>query len=302
MSTPRTPAALAAALAVAVLAAACGSSGGPGETPNGSPGSTPGSTPGATPDATGIGYPTGATDVILRMDEGGGFMQWGYSAVQTPVFTLYGDGTIIFRPNTWPEPRADGVIVQDPLRTARLAPDQVQELLRFALGAGGLGIAKARYENPMVADAGTTTFFLHVDDGEKTVSAYALGMEGEPGPDSQVLRALSELAERLRDFDRGGAFSSAAYAPERYRGSLLESTPDMPLRPWPWADLAPADFETPADPQHPVSYPHRTLTPDEAAALDIENTQGGVHQVFLAGPDGKAYMFVLRPLLPDEAE
>ena len=35
--------------------------------------------------------------MILRYEEGGGFMMAGFIATQAPIFTLYGDGTVIFR-------------------------------------------------------------------------------------------------------------------------------------------------------------------------------------------------------------
>jgi hypothetical protein len=298
-------------LLVAILAAACGSSGGPGASPGTSPGASPGSSPGATPGTPAspspdaIGHPTGATDIVLRLSEGGGFSMPGFSAGETPIFTLYGDGLVVFQGVEPPEWGPDGTIVPAPMRTARLAPDQVQSLLEFALIQGGLATARPKYDNPMIADAPTATFEIHVDGLDKTVSVYALGLDAEPGqPDSAIKTAMVKLADRLRDFDHGGAFGSETYVPEAYRGVVFEAGPveNVVVKPWPWPTLSPADFVRPADPNHPVGFPHRTLTPEEAAAVGFERFEGGLNQVYLEGPDGKTYLFVLRPLLPGEEE
>ena len=48
------------------------------------------------------------------------------------------------------------------------------------------------------------------------------------------------------------------------------------------------------------SFPTRTMTPAEVAKLGLTGIEGGEQGLVLAGPDGKAYGFLLRPLLPDE--
>ena len=48
-------------------------------------------------DFGGVDHATGATDVLLRFDQGGGFVMPAFLATSAPIFTLYGDGTIIFR-------------------------------------------------------------------------------------------------------------------------------------------------------------------------------------------------------------
>ena len=74
-----------------------------------------------------IDHATGATDVLLRYDVGGGLMMPGFSATQTPIFTLYGDGTVVFRNQTAEPPPAIGsVMPMSPLRTAKLSEEQIQ--------------------------------------------------------------------------------------------------------------------------------------------------------------------------------
>src|SRR5688572_19376076 len=47
-----------------------------------------------------IDHPTGPTDIVLRMETGGGFVPFGYFITQAPTFVLYGDNRAIFRPST----------------------------------------------------------------------------------------------------------------------------------------------------------------------------------------------------------
>ena len=101
MSYPsRRPALLALTSAFAILLVACSAGATPSAAPP-SPGTggtpPPSSQPSDTPTTGTIDHKTGATDVILRLDEGGGFVMPAFLASQVPHFTLYGDGTVIFR-------------------------------------------------------------------------------------------------------------------------------------------------------------------------------------------------------------
>jgi len=254
------------------------------------------------PDATvgAIDHPTGATDVVLRLEQGGGFVPVEFLVTAAPTFTLYGDGTVIFRPNEPPPPLPDGVARDVPFRTARLSEDQVQALLEFALDEGGLALAKSRYEEANVADASTTTFIVRAGGLDKRVDVYALG-EAPNGADGVARQALGRLADRLREFDQGGTVEMSNYKPERYRAVLWEagSVPDARPRAWPWPELVPADF-TAAAGGGGRGFPRRVMTPVDAGRLEIPLFEGGLQAVFLTGPDGKVYEFGLRSLLLDE--
>lgn len=298
---------LPALVLLAALGAAACTSGGAAPSPASVPGS-PGASgaPAVEPSPSaqaGIIHPTGADEVVLRLSEEGGFVPAEWLAARLPYFTLYGDGRVVFIQTMAEVPvREDNVFVGYPLRTAKLSEEQVQELLAFALTDGGLGIAKNSYQNPLVADAPTTSITINAENDSKTVSVVALGMEGEPGPDSGVLRKLALLGERLRDFDQGGSLASDPYTAPSYRAVILEQegVQGVPIRDWPWEDIAPEDFTIPKD---PMALPQgtRTLTTEEVEALGIEGYENGISSgVFLAGADGKTYSLVIRPLLPDE--
>lgn len=227
-----------------------------------------------------------------------------FLAASVPHFTLYGDGTVIFRNPALEAPPAEGSIFKaNPLRTARLNEDQIQEILLLALGEGGLAVARPNYPNDMVADASTTLFTIEAAGIKKEVSVYALGMEAEGTADAPARAAFRKLADRLTDIDQGGTIETGLYEPEAYQGALFEAPGiiDPGMRPWPWPGLTPADFSLDADPNG-NQFPHRTLSIAEVEALKVSDFKGGFQNMALEGPGGKTYTFSLRPLLLDESD
>jgi hypothetical protein len=256
------------------------------------------------PTASGTGtidHATGATDILLRFDQAGGFVPVGFFASYVPIYTLYGDGTVIFRdPAADPLPEVSGVQPNRPLRTAHLTEEQIQATLRMAISEGGLGDARLDYPNDRVADASTATFILNAGGLSKKVSVYALGIEPPDSRDAPARAAFAKLANRLVDFDQGGTIPTSEYVPAGYRGYLLERAGGDPAKAWPWPDIEPADFVVPADP-NTGRLRAKALTVAQAEALGITSYQGGFQGLALAFPaDDSPYSFTLRPLLPDD--
>ena len=248
-----------------------------------------------------IDHPNGATDLVLRFEEGGGFVPVDFIATQAPAFTLYGDGTVVFR-NTMelPPDVGDGVVRSVPFRVARMSEEQIQTLLDRAINRGALGIAKAHYDPGTVADAPTATFTLNAGSIKKTVSVVALGMETPPGIDSQTLAALGDLGKLLRDFDANGSSGATPYEPTGYRAQLWDAGgPVANARVWPWPKLKLSDFKSPAD-QPDSPFRRRVLTAEDIAALGLSGLEGGAQGLALKGADNRIYSLALRPLLPDE--
>jgi hypothetical protein len=289
------------ALSFAACSTGAAPSSAPSSAPSGGPSAAPSETPAGSPTSGGIQHKTGATDVILRYGETGSMM-FGAVATEIPHFTLYGDGTVIFRNPMLEMPAPQGsVVMSNPMRTAALSEEQIQELLALALGEGGLAAARENYPNDMVADASTAVFTIDAGGIQKTVSVYALGPDAPNAADAQARASFQKLADALADFDQGGSIPTDAYVPEQYRGVLLESpgmqAPD--LRAWPWADLTVADFKPAADPNG-LQFPHRSMTPAEIDQLDVTDYEGGFQGLPLQGTDDKLYTMSLRPLLPDD--
>ena len=299
------------AVLVASLAfAACGGQQTAPPSPSGSPGASSAfSAPPASADPTvgAIDHKTGATDVILRIEQGGGFVPIDFLASQAPGFTLYGNGVVVFQRTvtTFPEPDANGVLKAVPWRTASLDEGQVQELLEFALGPGGLGSARDAYMSDHIADAPNTIFTIRAGGLDKTVVVNALSEESSPGPDAVARSAFVKLAKRLQDFDQRGTISSDVYEADRYRGVLSprDGPPAGRSLDWPWPAIKPIEFkEGPSDGSGATILPHRTMSTDEVAALKLADIEGGVQGLTLRGPDGAIYSFILRPLLVDEKD
>lgn len=169
-----------AALALAMLLAAC----------SGAAGGSPG-----------IDHPRG-DDVVLRVEVGGGFVGPAFFLTNFPPFTLTGDGRVITpgaQIDIFPGPALPAVNVR------RLTEAGIQAVLNEVARTGLFG-ASVEYRGAMnvVADAGDTSFVLHADGQNVTVTVYALGMlqpgANFPGITAQEVAAhqgLSQLNERL---------------------------------------------------------------------------------------------------------
>jgi len=298
-----------ATLVAAVALAACNGTASP--SPSGSPAASasPSAAPTTSPSPSSgtvgaIDHKTGASDVILRVEQGGGFVPIDFLATQAPSFTLYGNGVVVFqrKVETFPEADADGVVHSIPWRTAKLDEDQIQELLDFAITQGALGTARDVYMGN-IADAPSTIFTLNAGGVQKVVTINGLSEVTDPGPDALARAAFYKLYARLSDFDRGGTVDSDVYEPAAYRGVLMEREPQaVEAKAWPWPAIKLADFVDPNAVEGGIRLPHRTTTPDEVIALDIKDFTGGLQNVVLKAPDGKIYGLTLRPLLVDEKE
>jgi hypothetical protein len=284
----------AATVLIATLAACSGAA-----APSATPGATGTPTLGPSPSPTapvGLEHPTGAKDIVLRFEESGGFVPIEYNATYAPSFTLYGDGTLVFKdPYAVPSETNDNVVRAVPFMIAKLDEASVQALLQEALGQGGLAIARGPYMCNC-ADIPTSTFTITSGGTTKQVSVTGLSPDVHD-QNKPIVTALAAFAERLRGFaDVIG--NEQPYVPASYRGILIEvEQPAGPVVAWPWPELAPADF---AGGENEL-FKTREMTPAEVEALGIKDVTGGLIGVSV-GSEGKVYTFSLRPLLPDEVK
>lgn len=282
----------AAAVLIATLVA-CSATAGPAATSGATTNPTTVPTPSPTAPV-GLDHPTGAKDVVLRFEESGGFVPIEYNATYAPSFTLYGDGTLVFKDPYAPAPDAnDNVVRAVPFMVARLDEASVQALLEEALGPGGLAIAQGPY-TCNCADIPTSTFTIVIGGKTKQVSVTGLSPDMHD-QNKQIVAALAAFAERLRGFaDVLG--NEQGYVPAAYRGILIEAEqPAGPVVAWPWPNLTPDDFAGGEN----EFFRTRDMTPAEVDSLGIKDVTGGILGVSV-GSGGKVYTFSLRPLLPDE--
>jgi hypothetical protein len=259
---------------------------------------TPSPTPAPTFNSEQIQHPTGAKDIVLRMEQGGGFVPMNFLVTQAPQFTLYGDGTVIFQQIDTRESDPIGGQAYLPWLVGHLDEDGVQALLRFALGTGRLAGAKETYDNPMVADAGSTIFTLNAAGLQKVVNIYALFEGPDPNVPDQADRAgFSQLQAVLNNFaTQDGLGDVTPYDANFYKVILQEGfgEPVGTAVDWPWDDLTTADF--PAGDE-----PGGIAILDKAHVEKLLETPNGGHiGVWAHDPDGNLIQLGVRPLLPDE--
>ncbi len=258
--------------------------------------------PTATPTGPGfVEHPTESDVVVLRLEEGGGFVPIDFLVTQAPTFSLYGDGTAIYQPVDTRMAAPMGGLNPLPFRRATLDDAQMSALLGFALGQGGLAEARDHYENNVCADCPSSIFTIRAGGFDKTVDVYALGTETDQTPDREIRARLAQLADILRAFETqvaaGRATDAGVYEPPAYRAILGEAQ-GVPaeVRAWPWDDVAPTDFTTrPNDGRR-----YAVITPDQARKLS-PTPEGGLYAIAVLGPGDVRYTIALRPLLPDES-
>ena len=186
------------------------------------------------PTVGAIDHKTGATDVVLRLEQGGGFVPIEFLATQAPELhalrqrrrRLPAD-----RRPTSPQPDANGVVRGIPWRTgeARRGPDPGAARVRARPGRprhrpGRLHVGQASRTRRTRSSRSTPAA------STRSSSSTRLGGGTARAPTPLARTAFCKLAQRLQDFDRGGTIASDVYQPDRYRGD-----PDRArAQPGPW--------------------------------------------------------------------
>ncbi len=154
---------------------------------------------------------------------------------------------MIFRNPMLEMPAMQGsVSTFNPMRTAKLNEEQIQEVLLLALSEGGLAAARANYENNMITDAATAIFTIDAGGVNKTVSIYALGMDAPDGADGAGPRRLPEAGRAARRLRPGWLARDAMSTSRRPIAAPIMDSPGVvapDIRDWPWPDLTVADFK-----------------------------------------------------------
>jgi hypothetical protein len=293
-------------IAAALSVAACTGAGSlpPGGTPTGGSAS-----PGATPFVEAITHPTGAEELVLRIEVGGGLVAPGWILSELPTISIYGDGRVITRGpqiEIYPGPALPN------LRVSRVSEDGLQRILAAAVEAGIVG-RDASYPYPLIADAPTTTFHANAGGTTATVSAYALGLGEDTSvlaPEDAAARAdLADFAAKLGDLPgwlgSGLVSSEAPYDFDAIRVFAQRATPaaqDPEPSPtivdWPLATPL-AEFGEPFRATAEPSMRCGVVTGDDLAT--IRPALESANQLTSWRSGGETWSLILRPLLPDEA-
>jgi len=301
---------IAALAAVLVTLAACAAGGGRVATPtpsDGPPPASPGTTRTPGPSAA-IAHLSGATDLVLRIDTGGGLVPVGYFLTHLPAVSVYGDGRVITQGpqiEIYPGPALPNLLV------SRVSEAGLQAILGAARDAGLLG-PDASYPYPGIMDAPTTTFVVGADGATHTTSAYALGIGQDAvgiTPQEAAARArLAAFSGQLSDLPGWlGSDVVAAEAPFAFDAIRMLVTPGEPtatdagITPsvvdWPLAQ----PLDTSGIPLEGVGQPGTRcviVTGDDLAT--VRPILDAADQLTYLRSAGSTWAMSLRPLLPDE--
>ena len=261
---------LVAALFAGLLATACG----------------PTADSGATNDRSAEAFPTGAHQLVLRMDYRPGFARVPENA-PLPAFSLYGDGRIVVADQDPNAPASPGGWQR--ARELRTDPAGVQRLLAAARAAGLVNAPESSGSPPTAPDAPATRFLLLDDNGQR--HSITGGVPGaESGALGELFRALSDPADWLGE-SRTTPYRADALAVLRRD----ESSPVPGAQQWPLGSLAFPGTRLGSGQRAMTctvlrGEPAATLTAKAAGTAQYSQWTDGQHTATLE----------LRPLLPDE--
>jgi len=296
--------------AVALLGAACGKAGA-GSGSGGPTTSGGGPTTSPSPLDPGITHPAGPNDLILRIDQTGGFVMPQSLLVRLPSFALYGDGTLITlgaQTEIYPQPALPPLFVQ------HLTEEGIQTILQLAEEAGLLG-HDASYDNRCVADVTTTVFTTVADGGTHVVQAYALGFDEHgdgrcvPASQQDARQALVKFQNQMTDLSKtlpaGSYDDPQPWEPTGLRLYVSEGNPssgdvEEPEIAWPLGEPL-SEF---GDPMGQSGDPSFGTSCGTVEGADLETLLPSVQTATGISPwtsEGKVYGILFRPLLPDES-
>jgi len=262
---------------------------------------------GSSPSGPAIAHPTGADQLILRVELVGGFVAPETTFARTPSFSLMGDGTTV-------EPGAQTEIYPGqalpPLIARSITEDGIQAILGAAIDAGLDRVVTVGDLGAVgVSDMPTTAFTLAANGETHRVEAYALGMSGEERPQGMsqdtwaARQALSSFEERLGRLP--------AWLPEGSIGA--DARYDAPA-----AALLVREYQgDPGLTEEPIAWPLATGLAGFGSAdpsgmdgrcgtitgTNWEALRPAAHGANTLSPwtsDGRRYAITFRPLLPDQ--
>ena len=283
----------------ALVAAGCG--GADPETSAGSGTAPPPSVAGA------IEHATGPTDIVVRVNTGGGFVPVEFNLKSLPSYTLYGDGTVI-------RPVVSGADVAQapnvtPLETTKLDEAGIQKLLEQAKSAGLLAPGTVDYGDMGalgVSDMPTTSVTLNAGDVATSHDAYGLLFAPTEPPAGTLTQAQLDARAALRGFvalTEQQDPKAIAYAPTRLAvwvaPALAQPTGDSEPIVWPLA-TAPSVSDTPG--AEGIDFHCSVVEGDDVATLVDAVQKAPAGAQWIAAADRNAtFQVVVRALLPDEA-
>jgi hypothetical protein len=275
-------------LVLAFLSAGCGRLAGSGTT-------------GGSASPSGIEHPTGASDLVLRWETSGGFVNPASVLDRVPSFSLYGDGTLITEgAHTEIYPGA----ALPPLLAQAITEGGMQAILAAARDAGLLD-GDATYPF-CVADVPDTVFTVNADGRTSVVTATALGMGGPGCPDAndearaKLFRFLTRLGDLQSWLPAGSIGGEHPYTSSALRIFVqpYQADPTLTETPVAWPGSQPLSV---VDGTVEMAPSVSCGVVDGADADAVLEAARSANELTPWTSDGRRYSVVFRPLLPDES-
>lgn len=248
---------------------------------------------------------TGPSALVLRWGFEGGFTPPEFQLTNLPMFSLYGDGTIV-RPGPqieiYPGPALPA------LEAVHVDDEGIDAIVEAAFEAGLDTVGDLTDTGSVgIADAPETVFTLRADGIDRTVRVYALNeLEGQPPgmPDAEfeARQALLHLVQRLGApeawLPEGSVGETTTFRPagsrvfiSKYRGQVDLPQPEIQ---WPLPTSLTSIGED-------LEAGFRCIAVTGSDWADVlEPVARDANQLSPWTSDGRRYALSFRPLLPDE--
>jgi len=254
----------------------------------------------------GIEHPTSPNRLVLRVEQGGGFVPIEYALRDVPLFSLYGDGRVVTtgpQIAIYPGPALPNLVV------TRISDEGIQAILRAARDAGLLGRDR-HYDHPGIADVHTTTFTVVAEGSRHVISAYALGVDDATGliPDDEreARRKLSDFQTKLSDLrswlPQGSVGEESSFEFDELRIFVREGAGEPQDE-----GLEQQEVEWPLDEglagfgQELTDLEFRCGSVEGASLATLLAVVQNANELTPWRDGGEVYRLVFRPLLPDES-
>jgi len=255
----------------------------------------------------GIGHSSAPDHLLVRVAWEGGFVPVETTYTNLPLFSLYGDGTLV-TPGAQIEINPPPAL---PAMSERAVDEEgIQAILREAIGAtGDLPDDLDDIGMVMIADAPTTVITVSVDEVERTVRVYALGemTERPEGMPEDVFRArqrLQELVTKLTGLSgwlpAGSLGPESDYEADASRLILADVRKGGPYgQPeiaWPLEQ----PLATFGEPSGVAELRCGVVRGDDWSTVRVEAAEANQETPWV-DDDGGSFTILFRPLLPDES-
>lgn len=248
----------------------------------------------------GGGLDAGSDGFSLQIQTAGGFLPPGADITAVPQFTLTADGRVVTsgpQIAIYPGPSMPNML-------QRTISDAGVAALEAEARAAGLFGPDAHYENPMVADAGTTYFVVDDNGTRHQISAYALGDfddSAAPEGDRAARKKLADFLTKVQDLE--GWLPSGALGTEEAYDFTAMRVVVQPATDDPNDDMTPSRQDWPLGSLASFGTESGPIRCGVVSGGDLDTLlpkAREANQLTLWKSDGTTYTLSYRPQLPDE--